>query len=120
MTRKLNDAFLAGPRPVRPRAWQVLATGGAIAMATAPVLAQGFYLPTTAPAAEGGWLWQAQAEGGEGGEAGGTASGDATVDFLAGLLQIEGHLASKATRRKTALPTWATPKPRSMRRSRAC
>ena len=94
MTRKRNDAFLAGPRPVRPRAWQVLATGGAIAMATAPVLAQGFYLPTTAPAAEGGWLWQAQAEGGEGGEAGDTASGDATVDFLAGLLQIEGHLAS--------------------------
>jgi len=42
-------------------------------------------------------LWLAQAEGGEGGEggeAGSVASGDETVDFLTGLMQVEGHLAA--------------------------
>lgn len=103
------------PRAAQPRRWASLAlTSATLLTAAAPAFGGSVSLPqppaphalpltliqesgeggeaaatteTTAPATEGG-------EGGEGGEAGSTASGDATVDFLAGLLQIDGHLTT--------------------------
>lgn len=95
MTIKRSTGQGAEPRRVTPRVWQGLAAGGVLALAATPALAQ--TAPYLLPAQQGGMLWLAQAEGGEGGEggeAGGVASGDPTVDFLANLLQVEGHLTS--------------------------
>ncbi|WP_309663436.1 hypothetical protein [Tabrizicola sp.] len=92
-------------RPVTPRLWGSLALAGAALSFAGSAGAHGVTAPVN-PAQERVWLADATGgeageagapavtEGGEGGEAGSVASGDATVDFLAGLLQIEGHLAS--------------------------
>lgn len=89
-------------RPATPRLWGSLALAGAALSFAGAAGAHGVAAPLN-PAQERIWLADATGgeagapaatEGGEGGEAGGVASGDATVDFLAGLLQIEGHLAS--------------------------
>ena len=79
------------PRIVTPKRWQGLAVGSAIALAAAPVLAQ---VPVTAPAHQGGMLWLAQAEGGEGGEAGAVEGANADVAYLAQLAIVEGHLVA--------------------------
>lgn len=80
-------------RSVQPRLWHNLALAGAtMGLVTAPALAGPAVMATGPDLAKPVWL--AQAEGGEGGEAGTVASGDETVDFLAGLMQVEGHLAT--------------------------
>lgn len=95
-------------RPAQPRLWRNLALA-TVTLAAMPALAQ--TTPLTRAHQMGATLWLTDggeggeaaapaetappaAEGGEQGEAGSVASGDATVDFLAGLLQIEGHLAT--------------------------
>lgn len=85
-------------RAVQPRLWRNLAAGAtAVSLAATPALADGSQGGLTAAKAMGATLWLAAGEGGEGGEggeSGSVASGDETVDFLAGLLQVEGHLAT--------------------------
>lgn len=80
------------PRLVAPRRWPGLTAGSMIALAAVPVLAQ--TLPVTLPAAQGGWLWLAQAEGGEGGEAGAVQGANPDVAYLAKLALVEGHLVA--------------------------
>ena len=92
MTSKPTPPLDGQPRAVTPRRWSGLAAGSMIALATAPALAQG--LPITAPASQGGWLWLAQAEGGEGGEAGAVEGANADVAYLAQLAIVEGHLVA--------------------------
>lgn len=92
MTSKPTPPLEGQPRAVTPRRWSGLAAGSMIALATAPALAQG--LPITAPASQGGWLWLAQAEGGEGGEAGAVEGANADVAYLAQLAIVEGHLVA--------------------------
>ncbi|WP_149589338.1 hypothetical protein [Tabrizicola flagellatus] len=83
------------PRPVAPRLWTGIAAGSAIALATAPALAQGLVAPPATPEkAAPGMVWLAQAEGGEGGEAGAIAGADANVAYLAQLAIVEGHLVA--------------------------
>lgn len=82
------------PRAVQPRLWRNLALGAAVSLAAAPALAHDHKTKLETAKEMGATLWTVQAEGGEGGEAGGIATGDDTVDFLANLLQIEGHLTS--------------------------
>ena len=96
MTIKLARPVQARPvqaRPVHPRLWRNLALASAsVTLAAMPVLAQDQSRALDRAAKMGATLWLAQTEGGEAGESGSVASGDDTVDFLAGLLQIEGHL----------------------------
>lgn len=92
MTPKPTPPLEGQPRAVTPRRWSGLAAGSMIALATAPALAQG--LPITAPASQGGWLWLAQAEGGEGGEAGAVEGANPDVAYLAQLAIVEGHLVA--------------------------
>jgi hypothetical protein len=93
MTRTVAQP--AQPRAVNPRRWRTLALASATAtLAAIPAMVQA-EPPLLAPALDaaarmGATLWLA--DGGEAGESGTVASGDETVDFLAGLLQIEGHL----------------------------
>lgn len=83
-------------RPVEPRLWRNLALASAtVTLGAVPAVADGPAHALNNAHDMGAMLWLAQSEGGEGGEAGeagSVASGDETVDFLAGLLQIEGHL----------------------------
>lgn len=80
------------PRRVSPRAWQAIAAGSVLALAATPALAQS--VPYTQPASQGGMLWLAEAEGGEGGEAGAVADVGADVAYLAELAIVEGHLVA--------------------------
>ena len=96
------------PRSVQPRLWRNLALASATITLTAmPALGQNNAGPLDRAADMGATLWLAEGteggeaaaapaptEGGEQGESGSVASGDDTVDLLAGLLQIEGHLAT--------------------------
>lgn len=91
MTKKPTRAQLDKPRVVVPRRWQGLAIGSAIALAATPVLAE---VPVTAPASQGGMLWLAEAEGGEGGEAGAVEGANPDVAYLAQLAIVEGHLVA--------------------------
>ena len=97
-------------RPVQPRLWRNLALASAtVTLAAMPALGQSKASPLDRAADMGATLWLADGseggeaaaapapaptEGGEQGESGSVASGDAIVDLLAGLLQIEGHLAT--------------------------
>lgn len=101
-------------RPVQPRLWRNLALASAtITLAGMPALGHDHKTPLDQAHQMGAQLWLAEgegseageagsseqtaapaAEGGEGGESGAVASGDETVDFLARLLQIEGHLSA--------------------------
>jgi hypothetical protein len=97
-------------RPVQPRLWRNLALASAtVTLAAMPALGQSKASPLDRAADMGATLWLADGseggeaaaapapaatEGGEQGESGSVASGDDTVDLLAGLLQIEGHLAT--------------------------
>ena len=92
MTTKRPEDRTNQPRRVTPRVWQGFAAGSAIALAAAPALTQ--TLPYTVPATQGGWLWLADAEGGEGGEAGAVAEGGADAAYLAELAIVEGHLVA--------------------------
>jgi hypothetical protein len=94
MTRRNLETPKAQPRLIKPRFWQGLVASGAIVLAAAPVMSQGLSVSATAPATEGGWLWLAQAEGGEGGEAGAVAGANADVAYLAQLAIVEGHLVA--------------------------
>ena len=98
-------------RPAQPRLWRNLAlASAAVTLAAMPGMAQTSPLDRARQMGASLWLTDggeggegaapaattppAAAEGGEQGEAGSVASGDETVDFLAGLLQVEGHLAT--------------------------
>jgi hypothetical protein len=107
------------PRPAQPRRWSSLAlTSATLGLTVATPLLGGTFALPLAPATQGMPLLLAQevegeggeaaaetqtqgegseaavAEGGEGGEGGTASSGDETVDFLSGLMQIDGHLAT--------------------------
>lgn len=82
------------PRPVAPKLWQGLAAGTALALGAMPVSAQGLSLQVTPPGVQNGWLILAQAEGGEGGEAGAVEGANADVAYLAKLAIVEGHLVA--------------------------
>jgi hypothetical protein len=98
-------------RPAQPRLWRNLAiVSTTVTLAAMPGHAQSGALALDQAAQMGARLWMADGteggetaapaepapatEGGEQGEGGVEATGDETVDFLAGLLQIEGHLTS--------------------------
>ncbi|HMS96432.1 MAG TPA: hypothetical protein PKA03_14660 [Tabrizicola sp.] len=93
MSRTTLETSKPAPRPVTPRFWQGIAASSAIALAATPVLAQG-PVPVTAPASQGGWLWLADAEGGEGGEVGAVEGANPDVAYLARLAIVEGHLVA--------------------------
>ena len=76
-------------RPKQPRRWTGLALAGtALTLAAAPLRAQELHLNQAGPEL----LWLAQAEGGEGGEAGVVVEQDDDAAYLAALGFIEGHL----------------------------
>jgi len=99
-------------RPAQPRLWRNLAIASTtVTLAAMPALAQNGAAALDRASRMGASLWLTDggeggegaapaetpapaAEGGEQGESGTVASGDETVDFLAGLLQIEGHLTT--------------------------
>ncbi|OZA11534.1 MAG: hypothetical protein B7Y02_08650 [Rhodobacterales bacterium 17-64-5] len=94
---------MSTPRPTTPRLWTGLTLAGAAIGLAGAASAQSVVIEPMVPMQGQLWLADAQGgavvpalggEGGEGGEAGSVASGDPTVDFLASLLQIEGHLAT--------------------------
>ncbi|MCB2116723.1 MAG: hypothetical protein KDE00_10605 [Rhodobacteraceae bacterium] len=78
------------PRRVTPIGWTALGLAGA-AMSAAVAAEAGSPAPFPAAPAEKIWLAQST-EGGEGGESGHVADGDETVELLADLGLIEGHL----------------------------
>ena len=81
------------PRLTQPRTWATLALASVtLAM---PAQSNPHHPPPTAlPMAN---LWLAQAEGGEGGEAGAVAEFSGDAAYLAQLSIVEGHLAAAAT-----------------------
>jgi hypothetical protein len=83
----------AQPRSTQPRLWRSLALASAtVTLATMPALAQNKAVPLAQILAHDATLWLAQAEGGEGGEAGAVASATPDVAYLARLAIVEGHL----------------------------
>jgi hypothetical protein len=83
----------AQPRSTQPRLWRSLALASAtVTLATMPALAQNKAVPLAQIPAHDATLWLAQAEGGEGGEAGAVASATPDVAYLARLAIVEGHL----------------------------
>jgi hypothetical protein len=92
METSMTKTDPAQPRAVHPRLWQGLATSGAIALATVPAWSQG--MATGTPMPGGGMLILAQAEGGEGGEAGAVEGANPDVAYLAQLSIVEGHLVA--------------------------
>lgn len=94
MTANHNGNGKDQPRFVVPKSWQDVAVGGVMALAAMPALAQSQPLTPRPPFAAGGQLWLAQAEGGEGGEAGAVAGVSPDVAYLARLAIVEGHLVA--------------------------
>ena len=79
-------------RPAQPRRWRTLALASAtVTLAAMPALAQNKAALAAPPRADA-TLWLAQAEGGEGGEAGAVANATPDVAYLARLSIVEGHL----------------------------
>ena len=86
---------LSQPRPAQPRRWSNLAfAGAAITLAAAPALGQELSSKLGIAKDMGAVLWTAQAEGGEGGEAGAVAEAPTDVAYLAQLSIVEGHLVA--------------------------
>jgi hypothetical protein len=84
------------PRPAQPHTWRAATLTGAavtLAVSTAAMADMPRVPNLTAPATQ---LWLAQAEGGEGGEAGAIAGALPEVAYLAQLAIVEGHLAAAA------------------------
>jgi hypothetical protein len=80
-------------RPTQPRLWRTLALASAtVTLATMPASAQNPVAPFANAPAQNATLWLAQAEGGEGGEAGAVANAPPAVAYLARLAIVEGHL----------------------------
>jgi hypothetical protein len=80
-------------RPTQPRLWRTLALASAtVTLATMPTHAQNPVAPFANAPAQNATLWLAQAEGGEGGEAGAVANATPAVAYLARLAIVEGHL----------------------------
>jgi hypothetical protein len=90
----------ASVRLAQPRRWTTLAAAS-VSLATLGTAHAEVRLPQLPiyhhPASQDAQLWTVASEGGEGGESGGITTGDDTVDFLANLLMIEGHLTSGFT-----------------------
>lgn len=84
------------PRPVSPLRWRSLALAGATSLATGLATAPQATAEENAALARaaqmGATLWLAQAEGGEGGEAGAVAGANPDLAHLTRLHIVEGHL----------------------------
>lgn len=78
------------PRITQPRRWTSLAFAS-VTLAAAPVLADVHRVAPVTLASPDAQLWLAQSQGGEGGEAGVTASASTEAAYLAELLIVEGH-----------------------------
>ena len=79
------------PRPAQPRRWSSLAFGASVTLAAMPAMAE-LHRPPVSLAMPDARLWLAQAQGGEGGEAGVTANAAPTSAYLAQLSIVEGHM----------------------------
>ena len=86
------------PRPAQPRRWtSSLAVGATITLAAMPALAATANRPAPISlATPDTQVWLAQAEGGEGGEAGATADLSPDIAYLTQLALVEGHLRAAA------------------------
>ncbi len=79
-------------RPTQPRRWSSLAFGAGVTLAAMPALADLHRAPPVTLASPDARPWLAQAQGGEGGEAGVTASAPPIAAYLATLSIVEGHM----------------------------
>jgi hypothetical protein len=82
------------PRATSPRLWSGLALSGAALGLGLAAPAAANIVKLSAPAQTG--IWLAQAEGGEGGEAGAVAEVQGDVAYLGRLAIVEGHLIAAA------------------------